>query len=69
MSIKKDQNASTEPEQNSGAPHQGPEDPLGDRGAGDRTWAPPKGEQGLSNRPDDKDPAAPESHRPRRRKN
>jgi hypothetical protein len=27
--------------------------PLGDLGHGERTWAPPAGEQGLSNRPDD----------------
>ena len=27
--------------------------PLGDLGGGQRTWAPPSGEQGISNRPDD----------------
>jgi len=27
--------------------------PLGDLGHGERTWAPPAGEQGISNRPDD----------------
>jgi hypothetical protein len=27
--------------------------PLGDLGHGKRTWAPPAGEQGISNRPDD----------------
>ena len=28
-------------------------EPLGDRGHGHRTWAPPAGEQGMSNRPGD----------------
>lgn len=27
--------------------------PLGDLGSGHRTWTPPSGEQGISNRPDD----------------
>jgi hypothetical protein len=27
--------------------------PLGDLGQGHRTWTPPAGEQGMSNRPDD----------------
>jgi hypothetical protein len=27
--------------------------PLGDLGSGQRTWTPPEGEQGISNRPDD----------------
>ncbi len=30
-------------------------EPLGDRGQGDKTWTPPAGEQGLSNRADDDD--------------
>ena len=38
-------------------PHDVPEseagEPLGDRGKGDKTWTPPPGEQGMSNRPDD----------------
>jgi hypothetical protein len=29
-----------------------PAEPLGDRGA-EKTWSPPDGEQGISNRPDD----------------
>ncbi len=29
------------------------EEPLGDRGHGNRTWTPPGGEQGISNRPGD----------------
>jgi hypothetical protein len=37
-------------------PKQTPEEPLGDRGADDKTWTPPKGEQGISNRPNDQDP-------------
>jgi len=34
-------------------PRQRSEEPLGDRGQGDRTWTPPAGEQGISNREDD----------------
>jgi hypothetical protein len=41
-------------ETNPGAnsPKQRPNAPLGDRG-GDKTWEPPKGEQGISNREGD----------------
>lgn len=35
-----------------------PEAPLGDRGHGDKTWTPPEGEQGISNRVEDEDPDA-----------
>jgi hypothetical protein len=28
-------------------------DSLGDKGRGNKTWTPPAGEQGMSNRPDD----------------
>jgi hypothetical protein len=35
-------------------PKQQPDEPRGDRGA-DKTWQPPAGEQGISNRPDDED--------------
>jgi hypothetical protein len=31
-------------------------EPQGDRGQGQRSWTPPAGEQGISNRPDDDDP-------------
>jgi hypothetical protein len=34
-------------------PRQRDEEPRGDRGQGDKTWAPDPGEQGISNRPDD----------------
>jgi len=34
-------------------PGQGPDEPFGDRGKGDKTWSPEKGEQGISNREDD----------------
>ena len=34
-------------------PEQESDEPLGDRGRGDRTWAPESGEQGISNRPGD----------------
>jgi hypothetical protein len=34
-------------------PAQSDEDPKGDRGRGDKTWAPPADEQGISNRPGD----------------
>jgi hypothetical protein len=37
------------------APRQTTDEPLGDRGQGDRTWSPPEGEQGISNRPDDQE--------------
>jgi len=34
-------------------PAQDGDEPLGDRGNGDKTWTPRPGEQGISNRPDD----------------
>jgi hypothetical protein len=34
-------------------PKQTNEEPRGDRGRGDRTWAPKTGKQGISNRPGD----------------
>jgi hypothetical protein len=34
------------------APKQQPDGPLGDQGS-EKTWKPPQGEQGISNRPDD----------------
>ena len=34
-------------------PRQRPDEPLGDRGQGDKTWTPDPGEQGISNRADD----------------
>jgi hypothetical protein len=34
-------------------PVQDGDEPLGDRGNGDKTWTPRPGEQGISNRPDD----------------
>jgi hypothetical protein len=34
-------------------PRQDPNEPLGDRGQGDKTWSPEQGEQGISNHPDD----------------
>ena len=34
-------------------PKQDPDEPLGDRGGGDKTWSPDSGEQGISNRVDD----------------
>jgi hypothetical protein len=39
-------------------PRQRPDEPLGDRGQGDKTWTPDAGEQGISNRADDEDPDA-----------
>jgi hypothetical protein len=39
-------------------PNQGPDEPRGDRGQGDRTWSPEQGEQGISNRVGDEDPTA-----------
>ncbi len=39
-------------------PRQRPEEPLGDRGQGDKSWTPDPGEQGISNRADDEDPEA-----------
>jgi hypothetical protein len=39
-------------------PAQSPEEPLGDRGGGDKTWSPAQGEQGISNRVTDEDPEA-----------
>ena len=41
-----------------GPGQQGPEEPLGDRGKGDKTWSPEQGEQGISNRVGDEDPEA-----------
>ena len=38
---------------NANVPKQTPDQPLGDRGHGDKTWAPAEGAQGISNRPDD----------------
>ena len=35
---------------------QGPEEPFGDRGKGDKTWSPEQGEQGISNRVGDEEP-------------
>lgn len=37
-------------------PQQRSEDPLGDRGYGDKTWTPSPGEQGISNREGDVEP-------------
>ena len=37
-------------------PEQNPNEPLGDRGRGDKTWSPEQGEQGISNREGDEDP-------------
>ena len=34
-------------------PRQTPDEPMGDRGQGDKTWSPNQGEQGISNRADD----------------
>ena len=34
-------------------PAASPDQPRGDRGQEDKTWTPPPGEQGISNRPDD----------------
>ena len=34
-------------------PANSPDVPLGDRGRDDKTWTPPPGEQGISNREDD----------------
>ena len=36
-------------------PRQRPEEPLDDRGKGDKTWSPAQGEQGISNREGDED--------------
>ena len=36
----------------------GRDQPRGDRGHDDKTWEPPPGEQGISNRPDDAGVAA-----------
>jgi hypothetical protein len=35
-------------------PKQADAEPRGDRGRGDKTWAPNPGAQGISNRPDDR---------------
>jgi hypothetical protein len=43
---------------NSNTPQQDENDPLGDRGDGDRTWSPEQGEQGISNRVGDENPEA-----------
>ena len=43
----KDTNASVK------VPEQDSNEPLGDRGEGDKSWKPERGEQGISNRPDD----------------
>ena len=39
-------------------PARSPDEPLGDRGQGDKTWSPAQGEQGISNRVMDEDPDA-----------
>ena len=39
----------------SNVPAQSQNQPLGDRGMDGRTWTPPKGEQGISNRQGDED--------------
>ena len=39
-------------------PTQLPQEPLGDRGRGDKTWTPAQDEQGISNRVMDEDPEA-----------
>ena len=39
----------------SNTPEQKPNEPLGDRGKGDKTWSPEQGEQGISNRVGDDD--------------
>jgi hypothetical protein len=36
-------------------PEQDPDEPLGDRGNGDKTWSPEEGNQGISNRVGDED--------------
>jgi hypothetical protein len=36
-------------------PMQGPDEPKGDRGQGDKTWSPGESEQGISNRPADEE--------------
>ena len=41
------------------SPKQQPDEPLGDRGD-EKTWEPPRGEQGISNRPDDEEMNRPE---------
>jgi hypothetical protein len=38
---------------NANVRQQNSNEPLGDRGEGDKTWSPEPGEQGISNRPDD----------------
>jgi hypothetical protein len=43
---------------NANVPEQSADEPLGDRGTGDRTWSPPEGEQGISNRVEDEDDSA-----------
>jgi hypothetical protein len=40
---------------NANVPEQEPNEPLGDRGQGDKTWSPEQGKQGISNRPGDED--------------
>ena len=40
---------------NANVPEQRSDEPLGDRGQGDKTWSPDQGTQGISNRPDDQD--------------
>ena len=47
-------------------PAQTDEDPKGDRGRGDKTWAPPAEEQGISNRPGDESESIEGSAAPRR---
>jgi hypothetical protein len=45
----------------SNVPHQADEEPRGDRGRGDRTWAPDPEEQGISNRPGDRTDTLPDA--------
>ena len=40
---------------NANVPEQEPNEPVGDRGKGDKTWSPGQGEQGLSNRVGDEE--------------
>ena len=45
-------------------PDQDSDEPLGDRGQGDKTWSPEEGKQGISNRPDDTDQDVPGTTEP-----
>ena len=48
----------SKPNPRANVPKQEPEEPLGDRGHGDKTWAPEPGEQGISNRIGDEGPGS-----------